>query len=395
MRRLLFITSAVVFVDTLFFAALTPLLPHYAHTLGLGKTGAGVLAAAYPAGAFAGAIPSGLVAARAGVKPTVLVGLTLVSICTILFALAGTGWELDLARFAQGVASAFAWTGAIGWLVAAAPATRRGLLIGRAFAAAVVGALFGPVIGGIASFAGIGWTFGAVAVASLGLVACAAATPAPRPMERQGLSPLMQALRDRRVLAAFWFVFLPALLFGVLTVLAPLRLSVLGLGAVAIGAVFLCSAAFEAANNVLVGHLSDRLGPARPIAFGLVGSVAIALLLPWPSEAFLLAPLVVCGGIAFGTFFTPGMTLLTNLAEERGLQYGWASALINLAWAPGQALGASGGGALAHATADAVPYLALAGICSVSLWRLRGSIFSTTQSAPASSGSSSHTTAGG
>ena len=46
MRRLLFLTGAIIFVDTLFFAALTPLLPHYADTLGLGKTGAGVLAAA-------------------------------------------------------------------------------------------------------------------------------------------------------------------------------------------------------------------------------------------------------------------------------------------------------------------------------------------------------------
>jgi MFS family permease len=394
-RRLLLITSAVVFVDTLFFAALTPLLPHYSHTLGLGKSGAGVLAAAYPAGAFVGAIPSGLVAARAGLKPTVLVGLALVSACTILFALSSTGWELDLARFAQGVASAFAWTGAIGWLVAAAPASRRGSLIGRVFAAASVGALFGPVIGGIASIAGVGWTFGAVAAASLGLVACAVATPAPQPTEPQGAGPLLDALRARRVLGAFWFVFLPALLFGALTVLAPLRLSVLGFGAVAIGAVFLCSAAFEAANDVLVGHLSDRLGPARPIAFGLVGSIAVAALLPWPHERFLLAALVVCGGIAFGTFFTPGMTLLTNVAEERGLQYGWASALINLAWAPGQALGASGSGALAHATTDAVPYLALAGICALSLWRLRGSISSTTQSAPVSSGSSSHTIAGG
>jgi len=45
-RRILYLASAIVFVDTLFFAALTPLLPHYAHELGLGKAGAGVLAAA-------------------------------------------------------------------------------------------------------------------------------------------------------------------------------------------------------------------------------------------------------------------------------------------------------------------------------------------------------------
>jgi hypothetical protein len=35
-RKLLILTSAIVFFDTLFFAALTPLLPHYAHVLGLG-----------------------------------------------------------------------------------------------------------------------------------------------------------------------------------------------------------------------------------------------------------------------------------------------------------------------------------------------------------------------
>src|SRR3954447_16581613 len=106
MRRILALTASIVLVDTLFFAALTPLLPHYADTLDLGKAGAGVLAGAYPAGAFVGAIPSGIVAARAGVKPTVLVGLTCVAATTVLFGLATEAWQLDLARFCQGLASA-------------------------------------------------------------------------------------------------------------------------------------------------------------------------------------------------------------------------------------------------------------------------------------------------
>ena len=391
-RRLLFLTSAVVFVDTLFFAALTPLLPHYAHSLGLGKGGAGVLSAAYPAGAFLGAIPSGLVAGRLGVKPTAIVGLTLVAACTILFGLADQAWQLDFARFAQGLASAFSWTGAIGWLVAASPAGRRGRLIGNAFAAAVVGALFGPVIGGVASVAGIGWTFGAVGAASFGLVVWAALTPGDAGHEPQSPVHLVHALGDRRILVAGWFVVLPALLFGVVGVLAPLRLAQLGFGAVAIGAVFLCSAAFEAVNNVVLGRTSDRHGPLPPIFAGLVASIVVAALLPWPGNRFLLAVLVVAAGLSFGTFFTPGMTLLSNLAESRGLRYGYSSALVNLAWAPGQTLGAAGGGALAHATRDAVPYLALAAICALTLlglWRWHASIGLTTQSAPESSGSSS------
>src|ERR1041385_7962693 len=107
MRRLFLLTSAIVFVATVFYAALTPLLPHYAHTLDLGKTGAGVLSAAYPAGTLLGAVPSGVVAARVGVKPSVLVGLTTVAVCTVLFGIAGEAWQLDVARFAQGLASAF------------------------------------------------------------------------------------------------------------------------------------------------------------------------------------------------------------------------------------------------------------------------------------------------
>ena len=123
----------------------------------------------------------------------------------------------------------------------------------------------------------------------------------------------------------------------------------------------------------------------------------IAALLPWPRERFVLAALVICGGLAFGTFFTPGMTLLANISEERGIQPGYTSALVNLAWAPGQTLGAAGGGALGQATADFVPYLALSAVCALTLgavWRLRESTGWTTRSALGSSAPSSHTTGG-
>ncbi|MCA1657189.1 MAG: MFS transporter [Actinobacteria bacterium] len=391
MRALLLLAGAIVFVDTLFFAALTPLLPQYADELGLGKGGAGLLAAAYPAGALVGALPSGMVAARAGVKPTVLAGLTCVALTTILFGFAGTAWQLDLARFAQGLASAFSWTGALAWLVAAAPPGRRGALIGQAFAAAVAGALCGPVLGGIASVAGARATFGLVGVASLALAGWTLAVPAARPQEPQGIGMLARAFGDRRVLGAFWFVVLPGLLFGALGVLAPLRLSALGFGSLAIGATWLCAGTLEAGNNVLLGRLSDRLGPLAPIRAGLLASVVVAALLPWPGNRFVLAALVVCAGLAFGAFFTPAMTLLTQVSEERGLDYGYTFALVNLAWAPGQSGGASLGGAVAGATSDAVPYLALAAICAltlVGLWKAAGqSNGSTTPLARASSGS--------
>ena len=67
------LTGAIVLVDTMFFAALTPLLRHYVDEFDLGKSGAGVLQAMFPAGALVAGIPAGIAAARFGVKPTVLI----------------------------------------------------------------------------------------------------------------------------------------------------------------------------------------------------------------------------------------------------------------------------------------------------------------------------------
>ncbi len=372
MRRVLALTSSIILVDTLFFAALAPLLPHYAHELGLGKAGAGVLSAAYPLGTFVGAIPSGMVAARLGVKRTVLIGLVGVALTTALFGLATSAWQLDVARFAQGLSSSFSWTGSLAWLVAVSSRDRRGQVIGRAFAAAVAGALLGPVLGGVATLTGPGWAFGAVAAASLGLAVWALLTPAARPEEPQPLRMLGAALRDRRVLLSVWFVVLPALIFGTLAVLGPLRLSALGVGAIGIGAVWLTAGALETLNNLLViGRASDRHGPLVPIRAALIGTIAGTVLLPWPQNKYVLAVLIVVSAVAFGSFYTPGMTMLTHAAEDRGLDYAYGFALLNLAWAPGQSIGSALGGAVAEATHDAVPYLTLALLALVTLVGLR------------------------
>src|SRR5207244_12808680 len=219
MRKLLLLVGAIVLVDTMFFAALTPLLPHYVDKPDLGKAGAGVLQAMYPLGALVAGIPSGVVAARLGVKRAVLIGLTLLAFTTVAFGLANSVWTLDLARFLQGVSSAFSWTGALAWLVAASPPGRRGQLIGSAFGAAIAGALFGPVLGAVASYTGTGPAFGTVAGLAVVLAAAAAGTPAAAPEQPQPIRQLFEAgLRDRRIHVCIWLCLISALHFGMLSV---------------------------------------------------------------------------------------------------------------------------------------------------------------------------------
>ena len=115
---------------------------------------------------------------------------------------------------------------------------------------------------------------------------------------------------------------------------------------VAIGAVWLTAGALESANNVFIGRVSDRRGPLVPVRIGLMGTVVATLVLPWPENVYVLAVVIVLAALVFGTFYTPGMALLTHTAEHRGLDYGYAFALINLAWAPGQTIGSAAGALL-------------------------------------------------
>src|SRR3954454_15378019 len=70
LRRLVLLVGAIVLVDTMFFAAITPLLPQYADRLDLSKSAAGFLSASYAVGGLIGALPAGGPSARLGAGAT-------------------------------------------------------------------------------------------------------------------------------------------------------------------------------------------------------------------------------------------------------------------------------------------------------------------------------------
>jgi hypothetical protein len=62
--------------------------------------------------------------------------------------------------------------------------------------------------------------------------------------------------------------------------------------------------------------------------------------------------------------------MISDGADDVGLDQGYAVALINLAWSTGQTLGSAGGARLGETYGDALPYLALAGACALTLGAL-------------------------
>jgi len=368
MSGLLALVCGLVLVDTVFFTALTPLLPHYTREAGLTKAGAGLLVACYPAGTLIASLPSGVLIARLGERRVALLGLGLMSAATLAFGWSHTAAVLDGARFVQGIAGACTWTAGLAWLSARAPDERRGELLGTAFGAAVVGALFGPVVGWAAIQVGTGPAFSAASVA--GAVLMLAAFAVPPPVESAG-SPaareVLRALRDPRLVTGMWLMALAGIAFGVVDVLAPLRLARLGASSTVIAATFLGGAVIESGVSPIAGRFSDRFGVRRPVLIGLAAGTLFSVLIWQPGGVPWLIAVLVLGTPFFGSLYTPAAAMVSESAQGQQLNHGIAFALTNLTWAAGQAIAASASGALAEATSDAVPYLLLGAACLATL----------------------------
>jgi MFS family permease len=360
MRRLLVLASTMVFFDVAFYAAIAPLLPDYAADYGLSRAQAGILVSSYAAGTLLASLPAGFVATRLGPRRTVIGGLLLLGVASVVFGFGREILLLDGARFAQGVAGALIWSGALTWLITTAPPERRGSVIGTALGTAVAGALVGPMLGAVAAEIGTDVVFGAVLGVAVVLAAFAVRLPEPGPPERQPLREVAARIASGRVLAATSFVAVPSLMFGAVEVLVPLRIDELGGGHVDIAGGFIAGAALEAGLAPVVGRYSDRVGRRMPF---VIGTAICACAMLGIAAAQALGPvlaMLILSSLGAGICFAPALTTLSETADDSGLHQGFAAGLSNMAWAAGQMLGAIAGGGAASAAGYALPSVVVA-----------------------------------
>jgi len=359
LRRLLALTTALLFLELLFFGLLSPLLPELKREFDLSTSAVGVLMASYALGAIIGAALALLICTREGPRTGAVASLVAFAVSSAAFGLAPTYASLLGARFLQGVAGATCWTAGLVWLLEAGPLGGRGERLGYAFGVAETGAILGPAVGGVAAAVGRPAAFGGVAVACLFLALLTLRMPAPEPISLVG-SRVRGMVSSSSVRTTIWLTALPATLLAALSVLGPLQQHSIGAGAGEIAATFAVAALAGVLIRPLFGRWSDRRGPLRPIRIALLCLFPVVLALPWADNRILVALMICWSLVLVGVLWAPLMVMLSDACLAAGVGQIMAVTVMNFTWPPGNVLGSAGGAAVAQAAGERTAYALLA-----------------------------------
>lgn len=355
------------FVETLFFVVLSPLLPVYARELHLSRGGAGLMSACYAIGFALAAVPAGSAVEMIGMRWVSLAGVALVGIACAGFGLAQVAWLLDLARTLTGVGAAGVWAGSVPWVESLGGGRNRGRLLGVAFAAASAGSCAGPAVGALATvvgprpvFVGLSIMIGMLVV--WGAVVSDGAEPMRPQRSRHGvraeLAMMRAALRLPAVSRSLAMVVLPTAALAVTGVLLPLRLRHLGAAEPAIAAAFLTAALLGVLANPAIGNWFDRRGGPSVLRPTLLLAAVFLALLAAPLPAGALLATLVLAAVLLNACWVPSMGQLTIAVDHGGGSPGVAMGLFNLSWAVFQVVGAVGGAELSR-LGEPIPFVVL------------------------------------
>lgn len=334
------------------------ILPAMSADLGVGESIAGQTVTIYAIGSALTAVP--LTAMTAGWPRRRLLTLAIAGFAA---ANAVTAVSTDyhatmVARLIAGIAAGLLWALLAGYARRMVPAHQRGRAMAIAMAGTPVALSIGVPAGTfVAGIIGWRWTFAAMTLLSLALIAgvIAAVPPIPGAAHSERM-PLRRVLRVRGVAPVLAVTLTFVLAHNILyTYIAPF-LAPLGMGA-RVDAVLLAFGIASLVSILVTGMLIDRhlrsLMIAANVCFG-AAALVLGLLASVP-------PLVFVAAVVWGVGFGGAATLLqTASAEAVGAAGDVAQSLIVTSWNIAIAAGAVMGGVLISAGTAALPWWSLA-----------------------------------
>jgi len=314
--------------------AIVPIMPNYAHRLGLSGLQQGMVLGATGLAALAVSVPSGALSDRFGARRITLSAGLMMTIAMLGQSFASNFAALFAARLAFGMGYGMVWTAGVCWLASAA---RGGSAVGGSVACSGIGGVAGPAISGVlVQHLGL-------AVPSLATAGCFAVTTAGLGALRMPASPaaargragasLRAAARDRNVICAAVAVVIAGLTSGVSALLVPAQLHNAGASAGRIGLVYAISGMLFVVGSTLTAS-AGRRALKLPVICGALLAVVAAL----SPAAISLAPLAVVTMLCVTTaarsvLWTVSYPLAAEAAEQDGLGTGAVIGLLNGVWA--------------------------------------------------------------
>ena len=329
--------------------ALVPVMPVYAHRLGLSGLQQGLLLGATGLATLAVSVPAGTLSDRFGARRITLAAGLLMAVATLGQALAGSFPALLAARLAFGAGYGVLWTAGLCWLAAAAGGPRA---LGGSVASAGVGGVVGPAVSGaLTEHFGLAVPLLAAAAGFTVITAGLAALRVPAGIAESGpvaLAGLRAAGRDRGVIGAAAAVVTAGLSTGACALLVPAQLHLTGASSGQIGLVFAAAGILFAAGSALTTAAGRRAVTLPVICAGmLVLTAALSLGVLSTASLALIVMLCVATG-ARSVLWTVSYPLAATAAERRGIGLGAAVGLLNGIWAATAVLGPLGAGLAAE-----------------------------------------------
>ena len=339
--------------------ALVPVMPVYAHRLGLSGFQQGMLLGATGLATLAVSVPAGTLADRLGARRITLAAGLLMAAATAAQACAGSFPALLAARLAFGAGYGIVWTAGLCWLVeVAGPAT-----LGGSVASAGVGGVAGPAASGaLSQHLGlavpllIGAAGFAVITAWLAALAVPPGPAASRPAASRPAASrpaasrpaasrpaagvrLRAAARDRRIIGAAAAVVTAGLSTGVCALLVPAELHAAGASPGRIGLDFAAAGILFAIGSALTaaaGRRAVNLPVIRGGILAMIAGLSLGILSAAPSALIVM----LCATTAArSVLWTVSYPMAAAAAERGGAGLGAAVGLLNGIWAATAVLG--------------------------------------------------------
>jgi DHA1 family multidrug resistance protein-like MFS transporter len=351
-RKNLFILSFTLVVVTLGFGLVMPIIPFYMEQLGAGGTELGLLVASYAVMRLIFGPVWGSLSDRVGRRPILAVGVLGYGITMIGFGLATRLWMMFAARILSGVLSSATSPTTMAYISDSTSKEERGGGMGLLGAAAGLGTIFGPALGGLLADRSLSLPFFiAAALSFLALILILIFLPESLQESREGDQPSDQAVLNPR---AWWeALFSPVgpllvkafiatggmmIFYGVLGLYALERF---GYGTDQVGVIFTVLGLVTAVGQgLLVGPLTKRFGDPKVIRFGFLLSGASLLAIPlagtFPTLLLTIGLFSLCNALLI-----PAITSLTSkrATMDHGVTMGLSNSFISLGRIFGPSLG--------------------------------------------------------